>query len=58
MRLVLLSACIVLGLTAVLLADKVELNDGTTIEGTVLKLGDNYWVKIRTVRLSKRPRCS
>lgn len=40
-----LTACIVLGLAALLRGDKIQLNDGTTIEGTVVKLGDGYWVK-------------
>ena len=28
-------------------ADRVTLNDGTVIEGTVIRQGDNYWVKTR-----------
>lgn len=31
--------------TAVALADRLFLNDGTVLEGTVMKNGDSYWVK-------------
>jgi S1-C subfamily serine protease len=44
---------IVVALAAVLFAapaaraDRVTLNDGTVMEGTVIKQGDNYWVRTR-----------
>jgi S1-C subfamily serine protease/TolA-binding protein len=39
--------CAVVFLPAPARADRVTLNDGTVLDGTVIKQGDNYWVKTK-----------